>query len=239
MEEFSEIFVTSNQKCPLHIKPTDRRQLLFEVSLLKLCDRNFFKRTSLETLDLDCAHAWFTFFMKRDLSNFSPAQDPDTGVKGATMAACMVKSHIFMRRFFCDEWYATYRGQFVNRENWLREYELSVNTSNPHKDEMRLRITQKRIYNLYTRFRKEFYPSSKTRDSDTFWEELADLGIERHMKRRRINDIKRLVVDVYFSTFRKSMQALYSGIDIGCWAHQENPEEFIREMTTWRENRFE
>lgn len=239
MDEFSEVFVTSNQNCPLHIKPTDRRQLIFQVSLLKLRNRDFFKRTALECMELDVAHAWFTFFMDRDLTDFSPAQDPETGVKGATIAACMVKSHIFVRRFFRDEWYGTYKDQFTNRDNWVKDYEIARNTSKPHKDEIRLRITQKRIYGLYTKFRKEFYPSSKTRDSDTFWEELADLGIERHMKRRRINNMKRLVVDIYYSTFKKSMQKLYDGIDIACWCHQENFVEFTEEMKTWCDNRFE
>ena len=98
MEEFSDIFITSNQLktgC-LHVKPGDRRQLLIEVSDLKLQNRKFFRAASEETRNLDIAHAWYLFFKNKELGEWTPAEDPPGDVKEKTIEHSMVKSHRFI-----------------------------------------------------------------------------------------------------------------------------------------------
>ena len=230
LKEYSNIWVTSNEKTPLHIKPTDRRQLIFRVSERKLRDRAFFQSCAEECEDLDIAYAWFTFLKERDLRSFSPDSDPDKALKGATIASCMVKSHVFMRLFFLEEWFRTYNRELVPKI-WIQHYEISRNTSAPHKGEIRLRVSTKRLYKLYISFVKEFYPQSRARNSDTFWDELCELGLLRFPKRRVIKTVtgfprKFFVIDLYFRTFKERMNVLYPGIELSTWLHEENFDAF-------------
>ena len=242
LTEYSNIWVTSNEKTPLHIKPTDRRQLIFRVSERKLRDRAFFERCSEECKDLDIAHAWFTFLKKRDLSSFNPSGDPDRALKGETIASCMVKSHVFMRLFFLEEWFRTYNRELVPAI-WLQHYEVTRNVNSPHKGEIRLRVSQKRLYKLYLSFVKEFYPQSRARNSDTFWDELTELGLIRFPKRRHIRTLsghnrKFFVIDLYFETFKNRMKVLYPGITLTTWLHIENLEGFQALMKQYNGAQF-
>ena len=242
LKEYSNIWITSNEKTPLHIKHTDRRQLIFKVSENKLKDRKFFNSCAEECEDLDIAHAWFTFLINRDIFNFGPASDPDQALKGETMASCMVKSHVFMRFFFIEEWYKAYNKDLVAKV-WLQHYEVSRNTTIPQKGRIRVRMSQKRLYKLYQCFTREFYPQSRARNSDTFWDELTELGITRFIKRRYIkalNGIKRkqFVVDLYYNSFKMHMQTLYPGIEITTWLHEENLDDFQKSLTTYNGAQF-
>ena len=243
LKEYSNLWVTSNENTPLHIKPTDRRQLIFKVSERKLKDRDFFSRCNDECQDLDIAYAWFTFFKQRDLTHFSPASDPDVAIKGETIASCMVKSHVFMRQFFLGDWFRCYNKDVLPKF-WLAEYEVSRNTTSPHKGHIRLRISQKRMYKLYQHFVREFYPQSRARNSDTFWDELVELGITRFPKRRNIKSLdgsfrKFFVADIYFPVFKTHMQTLYPGIVITTWLHIEELEEFQTNMKQYQGPEFQ
>ena len=250
LKEYSNIWITSNEKCPLHIKPTDRRQLIFKVSEHKLKDRQFFVACARECQDLDIAHAWFTFLKNRDLKNFSVDSDPDAALKGQTIASCMVKSHAFMRMFFLEEWFRTYnRGstngfgiERLDPSIWLQHYEISRNQTLPYKGFIRVRVSQKRLYKLYLSFTREFYPQSRARNSDTFWEELVDVGVLCFDKRRNIQTVtskrKFFVADIYFHIFKAKMQRLYPGITIGTWLHEENIDDFLRELNLYRGAQF-
>ena len=234
LKEFSNLWITSNEKTPLHIKPTDRRQLLFRVSERKLRDRPFFKACAEECEDLDIAHAWFTFLKQRNILQFEPNSDPDACLKGETIASCMVKSHVFLRRFFLEDWYRAYRKEECPEDIWVRAFEVSRNKTNPNKDEIRLRISQKRLYKLYQYFIHDMYPQSRVRNSDTFFEELQELGIVRFTKRRDIKAYgvdkkkKHYVVDIYFKQFKEKMLELYPGIILTTWLHEEDYEQFER-----------
>ena len=233
LDEFSNLWITSNENTPLHIKPTDRRQLIFKVSENKLRDRVFFGKCAEECENLDIAYAWFEFLKHRDLSNFSPDSDPDTILKGQTIASCMVKSHIFIRKFFLEEWYCAYNKE-LNPEVWCEPYAIGINSKNPHKDKIRVRISQKRLYKLYQCFVREFFPQSRCRNSDTFWEELTELGLVRFEKRRCIKERKFYVVDIYFHIFQEHMKQLYPGIVINTWLHIENYKQFLGDFEHYR-----
>jgi hypothetical protein len=145
----------------------------------------------------------------------------------------MVKSHIFMRKFFVEEWYMHYIPDDAAHNMWTYGFALSKNTKEPHKNEWRLRMTQKRIYYLYRRFCREFYSQSKVRDFETFWEELGEVGIYKHNKLRRIHEKQRNVCDIYYSKFHSKMCRLYNGIEIEMWSHEKHPEEFIKNVSKW------
>jgi hypothetical protein len=222
MKEYSEVFTTSNQKAPLHMKPNSRRQLMLQASELKLMDRDFFSKMKCSTRDLDIAKAWFDFFKHRNIDKFSPEQNPDTGFRGEVVEACMVKSHIFLTRFLADpEWFSSYKHDECTPTNWVKAFEFKVNSKQPHRGERRLRITQKRLYYLYKRYLQEYHSSSKTRDSDTVWDELKELGIIKHAKVRRVNNKQTMVCDLYYSDFLVQVHYLYPGLDIIPWAHND------------------
>jgi hypothetical protein len=233
INEYSEVWVTSNQLCPLHMRPGSRRQLMIKASTLKLQDRAFFEKLDEEITDLDVGHAWFTFFKNMDLTGWSPQSNPEGDFRGTVVASCMVKSHIFITKFFVEDWYMLYVPEDASREFWTYGFELSMNKTQPNKNEYRLRMTQKRIYYLYKRFCKEFYSSSKTRDYETFWDEVAELGVIKHPKMRRIHEKQRNVCDIYFSKFKEAFQNLYTGVEFSTWSHEENPDEFLDNISKW------
>ena len=226
MGEYSELIFTSNQDCALHISPGDRRQLILKASDLKLQDRKFFAQTAAQLENLDIAHAWFTFFKTRDITHFSPNQDPANFAKGETLASCMKKSHMFMRQFFVeDDWFTHYKSPHIQLETWIQCYEIKKNMKQ-RKGEILLRIEHKRLYLLYKSFVKEMYSCSKPRNSDTFWKELEDMGIKIHPTRLKINRLRKTCVDIYYRDWWTIMKDLYPGLEEKVWSHESNFGQF-------------
>jgi hypothetical protein len=234
LNEYSEIFLTSNQKAPLMMKPGSRRQLMLHASEIRLLQRTFFAKMKMSTRDLDIAKAWFNFFKTRDITAFCPQSNPDNQFRGEVVASCMSKSHQFLTRFFSEpEWYLSYRPDECGIENWLRAFEVFVPNKQPHKDVVIMRITQKRMYTLYKRFMRERNSCSKPRNSDTFWEELEELGVCRYSKVRRLGGMEgkqKMCVDLFYSPFLAKVNTLYKGLEISPWIHldaqfQQNIEE--------------
>ena len=113
-------------------------------------------------------------------------------------------------------------------------YEVVWNKSNPHKGEIRIRIEHKRLYNLYVRFTKELYGSSKFRNSDTFWNEMEKLGLVRHPKRRTINGLKKTCCDIYFENLKRNMKRVYPTYELLTWQHEEEFERFSKLLEDMR-----
>ena len=229
LEEFSEIFITSNQECALHIQPGNRRQLILKASDLKIQNRLFFRDCAAEMQDLNIAYAWYTFFKQRDITSFNPSSDdPKNTIKGETMASCMKKSHLFMTQFFAeDDWYTCYRPRDVSVNDWVKRVEFKTTV---------FRITKKRMYNLYKFYLKEFFSSSKIRNSDTFWKEVDTLGVELFKKRRKINGINSWGAEVSFSIFEDNMKKLYPGYKFAPWAHVNDYDIFIEGFEKYKQN---
>ena len=126
---------------------------------------------------------------------------------------------------------------------WIQHYEVSRNTNAPHRGQIKLRVSQKRLYKLYLCFVREFYPQSRARNSDTFWDELTELGLSRFPKRRVIktlagNNRKFFVIDLYFNSFKERMKALYPGIALTTWLHEENLDNFLTMLTQYNGAQF-
>ena len=68
---------------------------------------------------------------------------------------------------------------------------------------------------------KEYFPRSTERNSDTFFEEIKEVGaIVPHLS-RLIHSHKTRVVDLYFDSFKTRMLKLYPGIEVVQWYHDE------------------
>ena len=86
---------------------------------------------------------------------------------------------------------------------------------------------------------KEFFVSSKIRNSDTFWKELEKLNISKYVKRRNIHGKKKTCVDIYYSDFRTVMGKCYPGFEIQPWQHVENFTEFTNDLLDFQnDSRF-
>ena len=226
LEEFSEIFLTSNQDCALHIKPGNRRQLILKASDLKVQNRIFFRKCAAEMRDLDIAYAWYQFFKQRSIEGFNPStDDPKNTTKGETMASCMKKSHLFMTQCFTeDDWYTCYKPRDTCVADWVKKLEfLNKDCENPT-----FRISRKRLYTLYKAYMKEFFSSSKVRNEDTFWKELKPLGIELWTNRLKINGSSNWGTEISFMRFRDRMKALYPGYCFAPWAHFSDFDNFLQ-----------
>ena len=121
--------------------------------------------------NLDVAYAWYTFFKNTDIGSFSPQEDPETTIKGEVTAFSMVKTHIFMQRFFAEEWYKAYRPQHETASDWCQLFDIKRKEKNPHKGEILLRIEHKRLYELYKDFVRRLVSCSKVRDITTFYDQ--------------------------------------------------------------------
>ena len=152
----------------------------------------------------------------------------------------MVKSHRFVHDFFSEEdWITYYKGIDILRTTWLALFEVTRNTVDPHKDEIRIRIEHKRLYNLYVRFTRELYGASKARNSDTFWNELEQIGITRHAKRRKINGKNKTCVDIYFRGVAAHMKKLYPAFEPKLWQHEEEFKEFSKTLENMRTSDYD
>ena len=230
LPEYSNIYVTSNNKNgPLHITHEDRRQLIIEVSDVHKQDREFFGRVISDCRHFDVGHAWYIFLRDRDIGDFHPSQDPPTTVKERTIASCAVKSVIFMNTFFCDEdWLVRYKPHEMYIINWTKLYEVVVETKGDYKGQVRIRVEAARLYTLYTRFMKCTFPSSNKRNSPTFYNELAKVGIIKHEKRRRINEKQKTCVDIYFSVFKEKMALIYPALQVNDWDSELETQSFLK-----------
>jgi hypothetical protein len=225
IDEYSEIFISSNQKAPLHIKPNSRRQLMLHASEIKLLDRDFFAKMKHSTRDLNTAKAWFDFFQKRDIRNFSPQSNPNNSFRAEAVQSCMQKSHRFVTEFFSEpEWFISYIHPECDFDNWLKAIQISAKEGYTV-----LRITQKRIYYLYKRFMKENYSGSKIRNANTFWDEVGDLGIHKYSSVRRVNGKQKMCVDLFYEKYLLKVKKLYKHLEINPWLHI-NFEEFTASM---------
>ena len=147
----------------------------------------------------------------------------------------MVKSHRFIHDFFSEDWVLSYRERDQTQQDWLSLFEVSKNTTDPHKDEIRIRIEHKRLYNLYVRFTRELYGCSKPRNSDTFWNEVEQLGIKKYEKRRKINGKNKTCCDLYWKVVKTNMKRLYPVFNPNKWQHEEDFSDFSKTLKNLRE----
>jgi hypothetical protein len=228
MPEFSNLYITANSDAPLHTHPGDRRQLILEASELHTQDRKFFSKVSEEFKSLDIAHAWYTFLKDRDLNNWHPSIDPPSNAKSKTIEACMVKSHVFMNDFFCDDaWLLAYITEHCRWFKWTAAYQAAFCDKGDYRGKFYIRIEHKRMFLLYRNYMRANYPSSKPRNIDTFFKELERIDIIKYPKRRSLNGKKKHVVDIFFHTFAAKMRTLYPNLEINEWDSVTKPKEFI------------
>jgi hypothetical protein len=127
ISEFSNLFITANEECPLHTHPGDRRQLILEASDAHKQDREFFGKVYDEIEDLDVGYAFYTFCKERDISKWNPSHNPPTLAKEKTIACCMKKSHIFLNEFFVNkDWVRKYIPQGTPWPNYFRKINAHV-----------------------------------------------------------------------------------------------------------------
>ena len=169
---------------------------------------------------MDIAHAWFIHMQTRDLSDFHPSKKPPSTTKEKSTEQCMVKTHLFISKFFADEdWIKMYED--CNLFYWGDMYDLSIQKRGDYKNQILLRIEMKRFYHLYHSFVKQFYSSSKPRDAGTFEKECEEAGIILHLgknKRKHVNGKKKSCVDLYFSLVEAQLLRLYPELSFD-WPH--------------------
>ena len=195
LKEYSNVFLTANDVngC-LHMKHTDRRQVILRVSNLKHRDMDFFKALSEELADITIVKAWYDFFKERKLNGFCYHKDPPTSFKQDAMTSKMPKSLMFIRDFFIDNnWIYRYMPEYGLTTNWHNAYLIK----GMGKKSV-IRIKRDRLYKLYREHLKQFYPSSKVRNCDTFESEIEKIGAILHQKRQRIRSKTCTVIDLPF-----------------------------------------
>ena len=230
LDEFSNLFITSNQKTPLHCSPTDRRQLLFEVSESHVQDREFFAKVHSEFANHDVGFALYQFFKTLDLGNFHPSQNPPSDTKRETIEACMKKSHAFMNRFYCNlDWVTTHVPWGDSHAMWARKIEATVKQRGDYAGQLMIRVEQKTFYTQYAKFMKENYPSSKPRNINTFLQEVAELGVLVHDKRKPVNKRNYHVVDIYYKRFAGMWKKLYK-TEANSWDSEIDRGVFLDEL---------
>jgi hypothetical protein len=226
LPEFSNLWVTGNDRVILHISHEDRRQLVYEASEAWLKHLDKFVKLAEELKDLDTCKAWFDFFMTRDLTGWSPKSNPPSDAKAKTILECGVKSHFFIAEFFAeDNWFEVGKPTNIFRCNWIGLYEI-LSFKNKKDGETFIRMDHKRLYQLYRFHMKQAYPSSTVRNSDTFFNELEKVGIVKYEKRRKINNRNKTCCDIVFSAFKKEMKTLYPTFNLGSWFSVDNPKLF-------------
>ena len=145
----------------------------------------------------------------------------------------MVKTHIFMQRFFAEEWYKAYKPPHVTASEWCQLFDIKRKEKNPHKGEILLRIEHKRLYELYKDFVRHLFSSSKVRDITTFYDQLEEVGIVK-TNRVVIKGKKRHCVDIYFKPWKAKMQVLYAGTQIDEWLHVSEFSSFLKDFEDWQ-----
>ncbi len=67
----------------------------------------------------------------------------------------------------------------------------------------------------------EHYSGSKIRNANTFWEEVADLGIHRYAGVRRVNGKQKMCLDLFHEKFEEKLSSLYKDLEVNPWIHLE------------------
>jgi len=234
-DEYSELWITSNSFKPLYSTPEDRRQLFLEASTHLIQDRTFFKSAFLETQNLDIGKAFFEFFKTRDVTYFDPDANPCQEIKTKAQLSSKPVSLSFVLEFFCiSDWYSQYKTPDADRSEWTKLYNL--------KGEV-IRIGADRLHSLYQSFNKQFFPGSRPRNKDTFFDHMRKYKILK-TKRVHINGISSprvICADLNFQLFKEQVQNLYKGFIVERWAHLDDPGKFNREMkeySTWNNYNF-
>ena len=207
LKEYSNVFLTANDTngC-LHMKHTDRRQVILRVSKLKHRNMVFFKALSEELANIDVLKAWYDFLKNRELGDFTYYQDPPTTFKLDAMSSKMPKSHMFIRDFFKDNaWVWKSMPPYDFKDNWTIAY-MVKGLGNKSV----IRIKKDRLYILYKDHLKQFYPSSKVRNSDTFHTEIEKIGAVFPSKRQKIRSKTFTVVDLPYERIANQFSDMYN-----------------------------
>ena len=127
-----------------------------------------------------------------DVSNFSnePENDPQewSQSKEIQKLKCMPMPMKFIAQFFSDEeWPWRYMKSTEHSDEWLKYWGVSAlgsNTATHRIGDVRIMATIKHLHENYARWHKQEYPGSgRPVGKETFFAQLAELGIK---KQRRI-----------------------------------------------------
>jgi hypothetical protein len=226
LPEYSNFFTTSNDESPLHIRPGDRRQVIYIASSKYKQDRSFFGQLNDEFQNLDVGHALFMMLKNMSLDAWHPTINPPSDARMRTIIAGMLKSHMFMSTFFLSRnWFFRYKSDSLL---WVKMYRLKIQNRGDHAGQLQIRIQDTRLYNLFKRYMKEHFPSSAIHNSTTFFKEIVQLGFIHPEKRQELyKNNNFMVVDLYFSNFASKMKELY-GKDVELWDSEKEPEAFVK-----------
>ena len=225
-DEFSEIWLTSNDDSPLHTSRFDRRIVMYEASELWLQDRVKFQLLTLELEDLDICHGWFKYFQQLDITGWSPQDNPPNDLKDKSVENCMPRSHLFVSSFFSeDNWFTLYKQPHVYLQGWMALYELGQ-AKGKAKGKMRIRVEQGRVHDLYKEFMRRRFPSSKPRQITTFLKEIQAIMVTVPEKRQKIKKINKRVVDIIPYFVQARIRELYPTLKSVDWECINNPKEF-------------
>jgi len=231
MAEYSNLFITANEECPLHTHPGDRRQQIFIAADTHIQDRPFFAKVYEEVERLDVGYAFYQYFKNRDLGEWDPSFDPPTNAKGMTIAACIKKSHTFLNEFFVEmDWLTNYIPTGKPWSTFLSKIEAKVVQRGERKGELRIRIEYQTFYCFYRAFMKGNYPSSRARNIDTFLKETAILGVCKSTKRQQVNKNNYIVVDIYYALFSKLWVKEYPDIPLLAWDSEIKRDRFLNKL---------
>ena len=150
--------------------------------------------------------AWYDFLKSKDLGDFSYFNDPPNNFKLDAMSSKMPKSLMFIRDFFKENtWIDQYMPHYEHKTFWTNAYMIKgIGLKSV------IRIKKERLYMLYKEHLKQFYPSSKVRNCDTFHSEIEKIGALFPKKRQKIRTKTFSVVDLPFEVINSKFSDMYN-----------------------------
>jgi hypothetical protein len=131
-------------------------------------------------------------------------------------------SHVFIERFFSTpNWHLLYLEKLrINPYEWFGQVSVAQRERLPRRGEVRIRVSQEWLYENYVPWMKQFFPSSKILNMNTFLNKLHDIGLVVHKNRQRLHNKTRRVVDLNYLLFFTSWNDRYND-EATVWCTEE------------------
>ena len=222
LDEYAEIFITSNSESPLYIGVQDRRQVILQVDPCWKGNKLKFDQLYKEFDDPDWAHAWFHYLLHRNLGNFDPKnQQPPLNLTIEAKLKCMPTTHRFVKDFFAV---ADFHKRLYNDAH-LTQYSIE-RCEDETIGNVHIRCGIKSLYEQYKKFAQTFYNGGVVK-LNTFVEQVCDVGLTRVDKPKRINGTNPMVVfDIGFKTVFDRFSELYH-TEIDQWYCESDTDDFM------------
>jgi hypothetical protein len=227
MNEYSELWVSGNDTAAsLYVSSEDRRIVIYEAYPYLKNDKQFWISLYSEFNNLEVGKAWYDFMKQRDVSKFHPdnVHNASAHLKSDSILESMSKVHIFLERFFST---THYHVMFMEKlremaVNWFSEMAVSVRDRPlTRRGQVMIRLSQDWLYKQYVPWMRNFFPSSKVLNMNTFLTKLSDVGLCVQKNKQRLHKTTKRVVDLFYSDFKVGWCAKYKGSEPTPWVTED------------------